>query len=53
MNTIEAVKNELELMLGLSPSNAEVFWSLSQKCSALALAPSIAGGQNGDLGSWQ
>ena len=44
MDTIEAVKEDLEQMLGLSPSDAELFWALSKKCSALALAPSIAAG---------
>ena len=44
MNTVAALKREIEQLIGISPSETEMFWALSRKCSAFALAPTIAAG---------
>jgi hypothetical protein len=44
MDPIARTKQEIEQMIGLSDSDAEVFWALSKKCATLAIAPTIAAG---------
>src|SRR5919205_486430 len=38
------LKQEMEELIGISESDSEMFWSLSKKCTTLALAPTIAAG---------
>ena len=44
MDSIERVKRDIEGIVGISSSDADMFWSLSKKCATLALAPSVAVG---------
>jgi hypothetical protein len=44
MDPIAKAKQEIEQLIGLSDSDAEMFWALSKKCAALAVAPTIAAG---------
>jgi hypothetical protein len=38
------LKQEIEELIGISDSDSEMFWSLSEKCATLALASTIAAG---------
>jgi hypothetical protein len=44
MDPIERTKREIEEMIGLSSSDAVMFWALSKKCGTFALAPTSAAG---------
>jgi len=44
VDSVIALKQEIEQLIGISDSDSEMFWSLSKKCAALALAPSVAAG---------
>jgi hypothetical protein len=44
VDSIERVKSELEQLIGISASDAEMFWALSGKCATFALIPTAAAG---------
>jgi hypothetical protein len=44
MDPIIRVKRDIEQLIGISDSDAEMFWALSKKCATIALAPTIAAG---------
>lgn len=44
MDQLEAVQQDIERMIGISHSDREMFWALSKKCAALAMAPTVAAG---------
>jgi hypothetical protein len=44
MDALARLKSEIEQLIGISDSDAEMFWALSKKCATLAMAPAIAVG---------
>lgn len=44
MDTLDGVRRDIERLAGIDDSDSEMFWALSRRCTALALAPSIAAG---------